>query len=149
MTDKEMWKLAVYTTFQRLGVLPSAKKHTMLVSLSHMSAEEGRKAKRKYRKAWRRAVAALLREFDGYSIKDQEMVCVDWSFTQKNGIDGVLDMLNALRVGRRPDMKGRRCRLHAVRYGERFSREFRKVAIELGLMRRREDFALGKKNIDG
>jgi hypothetical protein len=144
--SREMWELAVYTTFQRIGVMPFHKRGQMKTALNHLNPEEARKARRKYRKAWRRELVCVIKKFDSIpTIKEQERVCVDWSFTCYDGIDGVLDLLKNLCVGAKPDKKARNARLHMVRFGDRFSTEFKKVAIELGLMRRREEFVVGKK----
>jgi len=144
-SSKEMWELAVYTTLQRIGVMPFHKRGMMKAALSHLSEEESRKARRKYRKVWRRELARAIKAFDSLSVREQERTCIDWSFTCYDGIEGAMDMLKSMSVGSKPNKKARHARLHLVRFSERFSTEFKKVAVELGVFRRRVDFAVGKK----
>lgn len=139
-----MWELTSLIAFERLGLVPPRKVDDKCVppalDLAAMSPEEARKAKRKFRKLWRRSLARDYREFEKAPKRRKN----DWRWTGcsvrgrwralEDPLDGLLLFAKALEVGCRPSQSARGYRWGRVIHSQEFQKMRMKVAAELGLL---------------
>lgn len=146
MTVKDdLWELASVIAFERLGLVllrqVDGKCIPPSVELAAMPAEEARKARRKYRKLWRRSLYREMRDFEKTPQRSVHRV---WSWT---GADirgnwkcaecpyyGQLLIYASLEVGERPSWSARGYRWKRVKESEEYRKMIKIVALELGLL---------------
>lgn len=106
-----------------------------------MPSDEARKARRKYRKLWRRSLARDIRAYQNTPKRRRER---DWKYTGayvrgvwKNDEDAltcVLLQILAVEVGQRPSHHARAYRWDRVTVCEEYRKTLLQVAKELGLV---------------
>lgn len=106
-----------------------------------MPAEEARKAKRKYRKLWRRSLYREMRDFEKTKPRNIKNM---WGWTSasirgnwKSSEDpyyGQLLLYASVEVGKRPSWSARGYRWKRVKESEEYRITIKKVAMELGLL---------------
>jgi len=106
-----------------------------------MTAEESRKARRKYRKLWRRSLARELKEFEKAPRRRQK---VAWRFTgahvrgkwkcEEDPLEGMMFLIAALEVGERPSAYARGYRWSRVSCCQEYRKMLLTVAKEFALL---------------
>lgn len=106
-----------------------------------MPAEEARKAKRKYRKLWRRSLYREMREFEKTAPRNVKNH-YNWTGASIRGswkcaecpYLGQLFLYASQEVGQRPSWSARGYRWKRVKESEEFRKMLKIVAMELGLL---------------
>lgn len=132
----------------RLGLVPlrmaDGKLQPPKKDLAQMPADEARKARRKYRKMWRRELARELREFEQTPkrrLKREYSWCGEyikgkWTDCDDDPLGSRLLRIQHFEVGEKPSAYARGYRWQLVKGSPEFDREIVKAARELGLMYR-------------
>lgn len=141
---QDLWELATVIAMERLGIVPlrriDGKCQPPRPDLARMEPDEARKAKRRYRKLWRRDLARELREFERTPKRRKK----DWHYSGAyvNGswksvqdpLECFFIKIEAVEAGSDPTAYGRSARWSRVKDGPEFRRMLMKVAAELGLL---------------
>lgn len=146
MTDlkKELWRLAFIIAMTRVGLLPLQRsehgKYLPPTEAVKADPEGTRKARRKYRKLWRRKLQRSLRGFEllPRRVKKRRR----WHGATVNGkwqsrqdpLEGLMLEIKAVEVGRRPRRHARGQRWVLVKSCPEVRAELLKVAAEFGLL---------------
>ncbi len=140
----ELWDLALAVAMTRLGLVPLQRDGNDYVppkaALAAMPVDEARKAKRKYRKLWRRSLARDLKVFEATPQRVRK-----WKYCHRgvnvrgswkgaaDALEGQLLEIEALDVGRRPSCHARGYRWVHVRSCPELRKELLRAAMEFGL----------------
>jgi hypothetical protein len=142
---EDLWELASVIAFERLGLVPLRKVDGAYQppgpELATMSAEDSRKAKRKYRKLWRRSLARDLKMFEKAPRRRQKDL---WRFTGasvrgawkcvEDPLEGNMFLIAAVEVGERPSWYARGYRWARVKCCNEYRRMLLSVAKEFALL---------------
>lgn len=146
--QQDLWELASVLAMVRLGLVPlrldNRKLQPPKKDLAQMPTDEARKARRKYRKLWRRALARELRDFEKTPKRRQkrefswcgEYIKGKWTDCDDDPLGTRLLRILHFEVGERPSPYARGYRWSLVKASPEFDREIVKAARELGLMHR-------------
>jgi hypothetical protein len=143
-----LWRLAFMIALDRVGVLalPRAEDGAYMPPTEAVKADpEGtRKARRRYRKLWRRALARELKEFERAPPRRRRK---HWAWigafvkgvykAKDDPFDSVMLLLRSVEVGCSPRRNARGARWQRVKQCHEVRRELLKAAQELGLVQRR------------
>lgn len=145
-TRQNLWELASVIAFERLGLVPLRKVDGVCqppsADLAAMPADAARKARRKYRKLWRRSLVRELKDFDSAPKRRKR----HWRWTRaavrgawkcvKDPLEGHLLIVQGLEVGQRPSKSARGYRWQRVKDCVEYRAMLYKVADELGLLKK-------------
>ena len=144
-TKEDLWEVASAVAFVRLGLVPLRKVDDKVqpptAELAAMPLEESRKARRKYRKLWRRDLARFLKMYEQTPKRRRES---EWRYTGaymkgvwKNVEDAMTCMLNqihSVEVGEKPSWYARAYRWERVTTCDEYRKVLLEVAKELVLV---------------
>lgn len=132
---------------QRMGIVPprviEGRCQSVMQDLANMDPSEARRAKRKYRKVWRRSLARELREFECTPRRRRDQWAWGGAYVKgvwescEDPLGGMLLKLVAVDVGKRPSRYARWDRWQRVKASQEFRKTLLEVAIELGLIAKR------------
>jgi hypothetical protein len=143
-TRQDLWELASVIAFERLGLVPLRKVDGECIppkdDLAAMDPEAARKARRKYRKIWRRDLARELHDFE----KAPKRLKKNWRWTgasvrgrwrcDEDPLTSMMYLVAACEVGERPSKHARGYRWARVKNSVEYNKELLKVALGLGLV---------------
>lgn len=147
--NQDLWEVASVVAMLRLGLVPLRRVNGTIQppkkDLAAMPPDEAKKARRKYRKMWRRELAKTLREFEKLPKRRQKSVYSwggnyvkgRWKSVDDDPLGVMLLEIEKVEVGEKPSAWARGYRWASVKNCEAFQKELIKAARELGLMHRK------------
>lgn len=148
-TKKELWDYASAIALAKLGLLPLSKVDGVTKppgkAFATDRSPEARKAKRKYRKLWRRSLVKQLKEWERMPprLKKEYTWLLNGTKVRgrwkgaKDPLEGALIELEAVEVGEHPSAYARGYRWNRVVNSVEYQDALRDAARQLGLKVRR------------